>query len=301
MTTEVIRYPSTKKRSPGARLARALFYIVLSVAAFAMVLPFIWMVLTSLKSPAEVNSFTWLPTELVWQNYVDAMTAAPFVDYFRNSFILAVGQTLLTLVFATAAGYALAKLPIPGAKYWLGYVILLLMVPFQVVIVPLFLVVKQIPLFGGNDIFGQGGSGWLDTWWGLIVPLAVGPLFIFLSRQFFTSLPDELAEAARIDGVSEYGIFARIMLPLVRPALVTIAVFQFEASWNSFIWPLIATSSPDLRPLQLGLAIFAQDELNVQWNYLMAGATLATVPMIIMFIFAQKQFVQGLASSGLKG
>ncbi|WP_396667536.1 carbohydrate ABC transporter permease [Microbacterium sp. R86528] len=301
MTTEVIRYPSTKKRSPGARLARALFYIVLSVAAFAMVLPFIWMVLTSLKSPAEVNSFTWLPTELVWQNYVDAMTAAPFVDYFRNSFILAVGQTFLTLVFATAAGYALAKLPIPGAKYWLGYVILLLMVPFQVVIVPLFLVVKQIPLFGGNDIFGQGGSGWLDTWWGLIVPLAVGPLFIFLSRQFFTSLPDELAEAARIDGVSEYGIFARIMLPLVRPALVTIAVFQFEASWNSFIWPLIATSSPDLRPLQLGLAIFAQDELNVQWNYLMAGATLATVPMIIMFIFAQKQFVQGLASSGLKG
>ncbi|MGZ0711880.1 carbohydrate ABC transporter permease (plasmid) [Coraliomargarita sp. W4R53] len=301
MTTELIRYPSTAKRSPGAVISRALFYIVLSIAAFAMVVPFIWMVLTSLKSPAEVNSFTWLPTELVWQNYVDAMTAAPFLDYFRNSFILAVGQTALTIVFATSAGYALAKLPIPGAKYYLGYVILLLMVPFQVVIVPLFLVVKQIPLFGGNDIFGQGGSGWLNTWWGLIIPLAVGPLFIFLARQFFTSLPDELAEAARIDGVSEYGIFLRIMAPLVRPAMVTIAVFQFEASWNAFIWPLIATSSADLRPLQLGLAIFAQDELNVQWNYLMAGATLATVPMIIMFIFAQKQFVQGLASSGLKG
>ncbi|MDJ0334066.1 carbohydrate ABC transporter permease [Salinibacterium sp. G-O1] len=301
MTTEVIRNTSTDGRSAGRITRRVLFYLVLSIAAFAMVVPFLWMVLTSLKSPAEVNSFSWLPTELHWENYGDAMSAAPFLDYFRNSFILAVGQTALTLTFATAAGYALAKLPIRGKKYVMWYVIALLMVPFQVVIVPLFLVVKQIPLFGGNDIFGQGGSGWLDSWWGLIIPLSMGPLFIFLSRQFFTTLPDELAEAARIDGVSEYGIFVRIMLPLVKPALVTIGVFQIEASWNSFIWPLIATRSPDLRPLQLGLAIFSQDELNVQWNYLMAGATLATVPMIVLFILAQRYFVEGLASSGLKG
>lgn len=301
MTTERIHPPSRTARSAGSVIRWSLFYIVLSVAAFAMIVPFIWMVLTSLKSPTEVNSFTWFPSELHWDNYVDAMNAAPFLTYFRNSALLAIGQTLLTLTFATAAGYALAKLPIPGKKYFMWYVIALLMVPFQVVIVPLFLVVKQIPLFGGNDIFGQGGSGWLDTWWGLIIPLSMGPLFIFLSRQFFTSLPDELAEAARIDGVSEYGIFGRIMIPLVKPALVTIAVFQIEASWNSFIWPLVATRSPDLRPLQLGLAIFAQDELNVQWSYLMAGATLATVPMILLFIFAQRYFVQGLASSGLKG
>lgn len=301
MATEVILKPSTRRSSPGAKLGRVLFYVVLSLAAFAMVVPFVWMVLTSLKSPDEVNSFTWLPSELHWQNYADAMSAAPFVAYFRNSFILAVSQTLLAVVFATAAGYSLAKLPIPGKKYILWYVIMLLMVPFQVVIVPLFLVVKQIPLAGGNDIFGQGGNGWLDSWWGLIIPLSMGPLFIFLSRQFFTSLPTELAEAARIDGLSEYGIFGRIMLPLVKPALVTIAVFQIEAAWNSFLWPLIVTTSPELRPLQLGLAIFAQDELNVQWNYLMAGATLATVPMILLFIAAQRYFVQGLASSGLKG
>ncbi|WP_407319534.1 carbohydrate ABC transporter permease [Isoptericola halotolerans] len=301
MTTEVTQHRSAVKRSLRPRAGRAVFYAVLSLAAFAMVVPFLWMVLTSLKSSAEVNSFTWLPTELHWENYSDAMSAAPFLTYFRNSFVLAISQTLLAIVFATAAGYALAKLPIPGKKYLLWYVIALLMVPFQVVIVPLFLVVKSIPLAGGNDILGQGGSGWLDTWWGLIVPLAMGPLFIFLSRQFFTSLPSELAEAARIDGVSEYGIFGRIMLPMVKPALVTIAVFQIEAAWNSFLWPLIVTSSPDLRPLQLGLAIFSQDELNVQWNYLMAGATLATVPMIILFIVAQKYFVQGLASSGLKG
>ncbi len=301
MTSEAMISARTGRRDVGALVRRALLYIVLTVAAFAMVLPFLWMVLTSLKSPAEVTTFSWFPTELHWENYVEAMGAAPFLQYFRNSLFLVIGQTTLTLVFATAAGYALAKLPIFGKKYVFGYVILLLMVPFQVVLVPLFLVVKQIPLFGGNDIFGQGGSGWLDTWWGLIIPHAMAPLYIFLSRQFFTSLPDELAEAARIDGVSEFGIFARIMLPLIRPALVTITVFQVEAAWNSFIWPLIATRSQDLRPLQVGLAIFAQDPLNVQWSYLMAGATLATIPMILLFIVGQRYFVQGLANSGLKG
>ena len=301
MTTEVIRHPSTKRKSTRAVLGRVLLYTALIIGAIAMVVPFVWMVLTSLKSPAEVTTFTWLPSELHWDNYVEAMNAAPFVEYFRNSVILTIGQTLLTLVFATAAGYALAQLPVRGKKYLLGYVILLLMVPFQVVIVPLFLVVKQIPLAGGNDILGQGGNGWLDSWWGLIIPLAMGPLYIFLARQFFISLPVELGEAARLDGVGEFGIFARIMLPLVRPALVTIAVFQIEAAWNSFIWPLVSTRSQDLRPLQLGLAIFAQDPLNIQWSYLMAGATLATVPMILLFILAQRYFVQGLANSGLKG
>lgn len=302
MTAEVLRNTSAARPGKtGALLGRIALYAALTIGAIAMVTPFVWMVLTSLKSPAEVTTFSWLPSELHWENYLEAMSAAPFLDYFRNSLILTVGQTLLTLVFATAAGYALAQLPIRGKRFLLGYVIVLLMVPFQVVIVPLFLVVKQIPLFGGNNILGQGGNGWLDSWWGLIVPLAAGPLYIFLARQFFISLPAELGEAARLDGVNEYGIFARIMLPLVRPALVTIGVFQIEAAWNSFIWPLVATRSQDLRPLQLGLAIFAQDPLNIQWSYLMAGATLATLPMIVLFIFAQRYFVQGLANSGLKG
>jgi multiple sugar transport system permease protein len=301
VATEVIRHHGIRRRTAGSYVGRALLYIALTIGAVAMIVPFIWMILTSLKSPSEVTTFSWLPAELHWENYAEAMSAAPFIDYFRNSLILTIGQTLLTLVFATAAGYALAQLPIRGRGMLLGYVVVLLMVPFQVVIVPLFLVVKQIPLFGGNDILGQGGNGWLDSWWGLIVPLAMGPLYIFLARQFFVTLPPELGEAARIDGVSEYGIFGRIMVPLVRPALVTIAVFQIEAAWNSFIWPLVSTRSQDLRPLQLGLAIFAQDPLNIQWSYLMAGATLATIPMILLFILAQRYFVQGLANSGLKG
>jgi multiple sugar transport system permease protein len=285
------------KLTPG----RVVLYVVLSLGSLLMVGPFIWMVLTALKSTGEVGTFTWLPREFHWSNFVEAMDAAPFLRYFWNSLVLTVGQTALTLVFCTMAGYALAKAPIRGAKGILNYFIALMMVPFQIILVPMFLLVKSIPFFGGNDIFGMGGTGWLNTWWALIIPLAIAPLYTFLARQFYVTLPSELADAARVDGLGEFGIFFRIMTPLVKPALVTIGVFQIEAAWNSFLWPLIVTNSDELRPLQIGLAIFSQDPLNVQWPYLMAGATLATLPMIILFIFAQKRFVEGMASAGLKG
>jgi multiple sugar transport system permease protein len=285
------------KLTPG----RVVLYVVLSLGSLLMVGPFIWMVLTALKSTGEVGTFTWLPREFHWSNFVEAMDAAPFLRYFWNSLVLTVGQTALTLVFCTMAGYALAKAPIRGAKGILNYFIALMMVPFQIILVPMFLLVKSIPLFGGNDILGMGGTGWLNTWWALIIPLAIAPLYTFLARQFYVTLPSELADAARVDGLGEFGIFFRIMTPLVKPALVTIGVFQIEAAWNSFLWPLIVTNSDELRPLQVGLAIFSQDPLNVQWPYLMAGATLATLPMIILFIFAQKRFVEGMASAGLKG
>jgi multiple sugar transport system permease protein len=285
------------KLTPG----RVVLYVVLSLGSLLMVGPFIWMVLTALKSTGEVGTFTWLPREFHWSNFVEAMDAAPFLRYFWNSLVLTVGQTALTLVFCTMAGYALAKAPIRGAKGILNYFIVLMMVPFQIILVPMFLLVKSIPLFGGNDILGMGGTGWLNTWWALIIPLAIAPLYTFLARQFYVTLPSELADAARVDGLGEFGIFFRIMTPLVKPALVTIGVFQIEAAWNSFLWPLIVTNSDELRPLQVGLAIFSQDPLNVQWPYLMAGATLATMPMIILFIFAQKRFVEGMASAGLKG
>ncbi|MDQ0691186.1 carbohydrate ABC transporter permease [Arthrobacter sp. W4I7] len=287
----------SKNLTPG----RVVLYVVLSLGSLLMVGPFIWMILTALKSNSEVSTFSWLPTEFHWSNFVEAMDAAPFLRYFWNSLVLTLGETALTLVFCTMAGYALAKAPIRGAKGILNYFIALMMVPFQIILVPLFLLVKSIPLFGGNDILGMGGTGWLNTWWALIIPLAIAPLYTFLARQFYVTLPSELADAARVDGLGEFGIFFRIMTPLVKPALVTIGVFQIEAAWNSFLWPLIVTNSDELRPLQVGLAIFSQDPLNVQWPYLMAGATLATLPMIILFIFAQKRFVEGMASAGLKG
>lgn len=290
---------TSDRKRPG--VGRILLYIALCIGGLAMVTPFIWMVLTSLKSDLEVSKFTWLPGKIRWHNYVDAMQTAPFLRYFRNSFIITVGETAFTLVVCSMAGYSLAKMPIRGSRGLLGYFIVLLTVPFQLILVPLFMVVKSIPLAGGNDLLGQGGIGWLNSWWGLIIPLGAMPLFTFLARQFYVSLPDELAQAARVDGMSEFGIFFRIMTPLIKPALITIAVFQIEAAWNGFLWPLMITTSDSLRPLQLGLAIFSQDPSNVQWPYLMAGTTLATVPMIVMFIVAQKRFVEGMAHVGVKG
>ncbi|WP_221629186.1 carbohydrate ABC transporter permease [Humibacillus xanthopallidus] len=273
----------------------------MALGAVAMVAPFVWMLLTSLKSPSELTEFSWLPDQLRFQNYTEALTAAPFARYFLNTAVLTIGQTALTLLFATSAGYALACTPIRGRKALNAFVVILIMVPFYAILIPEFLVVKSIPLFGGNSITGQGGIGWLNSWWGLIIPHAIAPIYIFLARQFFVSLPEELAEAARVDGLSEYGIFFRIMLPLIKPAVITVAVFQIGAAWNSFLWPLLITRDDSLRPIQVGLAIFSQDPLNVQWAYLMAGATLAVLPMIALFIAAQRYFIEGMASAGLKG
>ncbi|MEV6411899.1 carbohydrate ABC transporter permease [Kribbella sp. NPDC051718] len=301
MTSATLTGPVVGTKPPGLRPGRVLLYVALSIGALLMITPFLWMVLTAFKSDLEIAKFSWLPGELRWHNFVEAMQTAPFLRYFRNSLFIAVGETAFTLAVCTTAGYALAKLPIRGSKALLSYFILLLLVPFQIILVPLFLIVKSIPLFGGNNIIGQGGIGWLNSWWGLIIPLGAAPLFTFLARQFYVSIPNELAQAARVDGLGEFGIFWRIMTPLVKPALITICVFQIEAAWNGFLWPLMITTSDSMRPLQLGLAIFAQNPAEIQWPYLMAGTALATLPMIVMFVFAQKRFVEGMANVGIKG
>ncbi len=299
--TRPARTPVRRDREDRLTPGRIVLMVVLALGGFLMVVPFLWMILTSFKTLNEVNGFAWLPDHVEWMNYVNALKAAPFATYFRNSLIVVVGQTIPVLLFCTAAGYALAQLPIRGRKGILNYFILLLIVPFQVLIVPLFLVVRRIPLAGGNDILGNGGTGWLNTWAALIVPFVSAPLFTFLARQFFVSLPAELADAARVDGVSEIGIFFRIMAPLAAPAFVTIALFNVESAWNGFIWPLVATSSENLRPLQFGLATFAQGQGSVQWPFLMAMSALATLPMILLFVFGQRYFIAGMATSGIKG
>ncbi|MEV0284318.1 MULTISPECIES: carbohydrate ABC transporter permease [unclassified Kribbella] len=301
MTSVTVAGPAAAPKPSSIRVGRILLYVVLTVGSILMITPFVWMVLTALKSNQEIMDFSWLPNELRWRNFTEAMETAPFLRYFRNSLFIAVGETLFTLAVCTTAGYALAKLPLRGSKALLNYFIVLLLVPFQIILVPLFLIVKSIPLFGGNNILGQGGIGWLNSWWGLIIPLGAAPLFTFLARQFFVSLPDELAQAARVDGLGEFGIFWRIMTPLIKPALITICVFQIEAAWNGFLWPLMITTSDSMRPLQLGLAIFAQNPDDIQWPYLMAGTALAALPMIVLFVFAQKRFIEGMANVGIKG
>ncbi|CAM3490376.1 carbohydrate ABC transporter permease [Occultella aeris] len=280
---------------------RSLLNLFLLVGAFTMIVPFLWMIFTSLKSPAELALFppTFWPQEWRWENYPEALAAAPFHIYFRNSFIIAFSHTAITLVFASMAGYALARIPFRGREWIFMGIVAMLMIPTYSKIVPQFLIVRFMPLFGGNDILGQGGTGWLNSWWALIIPGGLSASAIFLFRQFYLSLPKELEEAARLDGLGEYRIFAQIYTPLVKPALATVGLLTFQDSWNNFLWPLLVTTSDNLRVIQVGLAVFQQLD-GTAWGYLMAGTTLATVPMVLLFLFCQKYFVQGFANAGIK-
>lgn len=197
------------------------------------------------------------------------------------------------------AGYSLARIRFRGSEVIFYLFIAALMIPTYTKVLPEFLIVRFMPLAGGNDIFGQGGSGWLDSWWALIVPGAVTPFAVFLFRQFYLDLPVELEEAARLDGLGEFRIYARIMTPQVKPALTTVALLTFESSWNNFLWPLLVTRTDSLRVIQVGLSVF-KTENGTQWHFLMAGTTLATLPMVVLFLIGQRYFVQGFATAGLK-
>jgi multiple sugar transport system permease protein len=204
------------------------------------------------------------------------------------------------LFFNSLAAYVFAKRRFPGRDAIFLVFLATMMIPGQVTLIPNYLVLKHIPLFGGNDISGQGGHGWLDSYYGLILPGAVSAFGIFLLRQFMLSIPDELLDAARIDGASEFAIYWRIILPLSGPALAASAIFTFTAAWEDFFWPLIIISSEDKYTAPLGLALFVVKN-RTAWDVLMAGSVIATLPMIIVFMVFQRKFIQGISMSGLKG
>ncbi|WP_081829840.1 carbohydrate ABC transporter permease [Paraoerskovia marina] len=291
-----------RQHRPNARSRnKVILNVALALGSLTMVIPFIWMIFTSVESPAELAQFppTFFPQEWHWSNYSEALDAAPFDVYFRNSFIIATGHTLITLVLGSMAGYSLARIRFRGREIVFISLVAMLMIPTYTKIVPQFLIVKFMPLFGGNDILGQGGTGWLNTWWALLIPGGLSATSIFLFRQFYLSLPKELEEAARLDGLSEFRIFAQIYTPLIKPAIATVGLLTFQESWNNFLWPLLVTTSDELRVIQVGLAVFQQLD-NTSWHYLMAGTTLATVPMVLLFVFAQKYFIQGFTNAGIK-
>ncbi|GAA1485551.1 carbohydrate ABC transporter permease [Brachybacterium fresconis] len=298
--------PSDRDRPRGGhrarkRTVRILTTIGLAIVSLLMAAPFLWMFLTSVRSPEELASteMSLLPKTWEWGNYAEAMAQAPFAIYARNSFLLALAQTAASVTIGAACGYSLAKMRFKAAPWIFGGILASMMVPFYATVIPQFLMVRFMPFFGGNNALGQGGSGWIDTWWGLIVPGAISAFNIFLLRQFYVATPTELIEAARLDGVSELGIFARIVTPLIKPGLLTVALLSFEQGWNNFLWPLLVTSSEGLRVIQLGLSVFRQ-EAGTDFHLLMAGTTVAAVPMIILFAIFQRYFVNGFVSSGIK-
>jgi ABC-type glycerol-3-phosphate transport system permease component len=276
-------------------------YLLFILLALIFVFPFIWSFLTSVKSDAEVFAQgATLPAVWRFDNYLRAIQSYNLLRYLFNSTFVSVVVALAQLALASMAGFAFARLQFPGRDLLFVLVVTTLMVPSQATLVPLFILVKQWPLLGDNDIWGQGGFGMLDSYWALTVPLFATAYGTFLLRQFFLTLPADLEDAARIDGTSEFGIYWRIALPLSGPALATLAIFAFQNMFNDFVWPLVVTRSDEMKTIQVGLAQFRR-EGTTDWTLLMAGTMIATLPILLVFIWGQRYFTQGIALTGIKG
>ncbi len=267
---------------------RALTYALLSVVALTMLAPFLYMVSTSLMDELEVFRFPppLVPAHPRWQNYPEALTALPFGRFFLVSGVTSVAVVLGTLLSSATAGYAFARLEFPGRDRIFLLYLSTLMVPGIVLLIPRFLLVNAF--------------GWVDTFQGLIVTELVQVWGIFLLRQYFLSVPRDLEDAARIDGASEWRVFTRIALPLARPALATVALFIFVDQWKGFLWPLIVTRSTDMRTVEVGIARFA-GIYYANWPYQMAASVVAILPILVLFVFAQRYFIRGIQLTGLKG
>jgi multiple sugar transport system permease protein len=253
-----------------------------------MIVPFLWMISTSLKTQGEVFAYpvVWLPEQIRWNNYPMVLDLLPFGRYLLNTTFVTASVTILEVVTSSLAAYAFARLRFPGRdKLFLLY-LGTLMIPGQVTLIPNFLLMRWFD--------------WIDTYWALIVPAAFSAFGTFLLRQFFLSIPRELEEAARVDGASAFRVYWQIIIPLSGPALATLAVFSFMAQWNAFIWPMIVTHSESKRTLTVGLRFF-QDELVTQYNYLMAGTVMSIIPVLILFLALQRYFVRGIAMTGMGG
>lgn len=276
-------------------------YILMIIAAIQLGLPFFYMVTTSFKSSAEIYSakMTWLPSALNLSNFQKAFTAAPFGLYIFNTLFVAASVTITTIILCSLCGYAFARLEFPGRDTIFMLLILAMTLPGEVTLIPRFLIAKYFPLFGGNNIFGQGGIGLINSFYGLIIPNMMSIYGVFLLRQFYRTMPKELEDAARIDGASEFGIFWRVMFPLSRTALVTLGIFTFTAQWDEFIWPLVILNESNKFIVQLGLSVF-YGEHAVDWGPLMAASTIISLPTIFIFLFGQNFIVKGIATTGLK-
>lgn len=266
-----------------------LSHTVLIPFAFVFILPFLWMLSTSLKSDTQLFVYPpiLIPIPPAWSNYPTAVVYIDFFLYLRNTLIIAVTATIGALISGSLVAYSLARIPWPGRNVLFILTIATLMLPFQVTLIPLFLVFKAL--------------GWVGDFRPLIVPQFFGgALYIFLLRQFFMTIPMELSEAAHIDGASELRIYASIILPLAKPALATVAIFEFIARWRDYLGPLIYLNEQRLYTLSLGIYEY-RSQYGAEWGLLMAASVLITLPIILLFFFLQKTFVQGIALTGIKG
>lgn len=280
--------PVTVQKEPPRRLKGLLFYALLTIAALTMIVPFLWMLSTSLKTNQFLLTMPpqFLPRPLTLESYARLLELFPMARMFFNSFFVAALTTVGQVLVSSMGAYAFARMRFRGRDALFLLYLGTLMIPFQVTIIPLFIVMRYL--------------GWINSYPGLIVPGIFTAFGTFLLRQFFLTLPRDLEEAAFLDGASHFTVYWRIILPLARPALATLAVFAFMGSWNAFLWPLFILRDVELMTLPVGLATLHGRYLT-EWNLVMAGSVITVIPMLVVYAIAQKHFVRGVVTSGLKG
>jgi len=275
----------------GKEWERTVAFTVLMLGALVMIAPFLWMITSSLKSTRQVFLYPpqWIPKPAHFENYIEVFIVKPFHLYIRNTLFIAIMNEIAILGAASFCAYGFARLDFPGRDLWFSVVLGTMMLPGVVLMVPTFVIFSKL--------------GWIDTYLPFIVPafFGGGAFNIFLFTQFFRGLPEELADAARIDGCSEFAIYARIVLPLAKPALATVAVFTFFNVWNDFIGPLLYLNTPEKYTVAMGLALFRGALLETRWDLLMAASVIMTIPVLLLFFTAQRYFVEGVVMTGLKG
>ncbi len=277
-------------RSGAGWVFKAVSYLGLTLVAITMITPFAWMIATSFKDSTEIRRPQFFPQNPVIENYEEVILDTALPRWYMNSLIVAVISTISVAFFDSLAGYTFAKYRFPGKKIVFILFLSSLMVPTEMLLIPWYIMSVKPPI----------GPTWVDTYWGIAFPGMITAAGIFLMRQFMQSVPDELLDAGRIDGVSEFGLFWRIAVPLSLPAIGALCIFNFLGNWNAFIWPLIITSDRAMMTLPVGLQFFSS-ESGADWHLIMTGATLSIIPLLIVVIFFQRYIIEGITLTGLKG
>ena len=287
-TVSTVASASGVKAATRLRPAHILLYGALALGLVATLAPFAWMFLGSIKPTGEIvaNPSVWLPRSPTLGNFQQLLSKQNFALYFFNSTLVAVTCVAGNLLFSSMAGYAFAKLEFAGKRLLFGLVLAMLIIPGVTTFVPLFVLVSNL--------------GLSNSYLGLILPFVVTPLGVFLMRQFINDVPDSLVEAARLDGAGDARIFLRVVLPLCRPPLATLAILTFLAQWNNFLWPLVIAQTEDHYTLPVALALFSVGANGTNYGLLLAGAVTVVTPIVLLFLVLQKQFIQGIANTGLK-
>jgi alpha-1,4-digalacturonate transport system permease protein len=281
--------PGRGEKEPRGRLkgANLFVWLVLVVGALVVAFPLYWMFATAVRPKKEIFSggFDLVPSTFVWSNFSDAWNKLPWDQFYINSIAIAAIAVPITVFINLLAGYTFAKYKFPGRDILFLLMISTLMIPIQVIMVPEFLIVAKL--------------GWVNTWWGVLVPRAAEAFGLFMVRQFMVSIPDELIEAARLDGAGEFTIFRRVVLPLSWPVIAVLSIFTFMWRWNDFAWPLVVLQEQSAYTVPLGLSLM-QGQYFTDWTGLMSMSLLSIIPMMLVFVFFQRYFIQGIASTGLK-